>query len=302
MESERCELSIGFPSTEFPSRWGSFGRQMHEVVLVGRDERAVARCALDHGNGCSTGEIGDGHRSLGSVPARRQGGGRDGGLGALVALSARQRENAERAAEVISEVSGRKTLALAADVTVRRDVEEMIDTVLSALGRIDILVNNAGVNIRGPIEELSEDDWDTVVDTNLKGPWLCCRAVAPVMKSQKWGRVINVSSMLGEISMPGRSPYASSKGGLTLLTKTLALEWAKDGINVNALCPGPFATEINTPLLNDPVARAQMEANVPLARWGDPVELGPAAVFLASDASSFMTGATLFVDGGYTAR
>jgi NAD(P)-dependent dehydrogenase (short-subunit alcohol dehydrogenase family) len=224
------------------------------------------------------------------------------GAGALVALSARQRENAERAAEVISEVSGRKTLALAADVTVRRDVEEMIDTVLSALGRIDILVNNAGVNIRGPIEELSEDDWDTVVDTNLKGPWLCCRAVAPVMKSQKWGRVINVSSMLGEISMPGRSPYASSKGGLTLLTKTLALEWAKDGINVNALCPGPFATEINTPLLNDPVARAQMEANVPLARWGDPVELGPAAVFLASDASSFMTGATLFVDGGYTAR
>jgi NAD(P)-dependent dehydrogenase (short-subunit alcohol dehydrogenase family) len=102
--------------------------------------------------------------------------------------------------------------------------------------------------------------------------------------------------------MPGRSPYASSKGGLTLLTKTLALEWAKDGINVNALCPGPFATEINTPLLNDPAARAQMEANVPLARWGDPVELGPAAVFLASEASSFMTGATLFIDGGYTAR
>ena len=122
------------------------------------------------------------------------------------------------------------------------------------------------------------------------------------MKAQKWGRVINVSSMLGEISLPGRTPYASSKGGLTLLTKTLALEWARDGINVNALCPGPFATEINTPLLNDPAARAQMEANVPLARWGDPVELGPAAVFLASEASSFMTGATLFIDGGYTAR
>jgi NAD(P)-dependent dehydrogenase (short-subunit alcohol dehydrogenase family) len=108
--------------------------------------------------------------------------------------------------------------------------------------------------------------------------------------------------MLGEISMPGRSPYASSKGGLTLLTKTLALEWARDGINVNALCPGPFATEINTPLLNDPAARAQMEANVPLGRWGNPEELGPAAVFLASEASSFMTGATVFIDGGYTAR
>ena len=222
--------------------------------------------------------------------------------GADVALSSRQLEGAERAAEVIASATGRKTLALAVDVTARNDVDKMIGDVMKTLGRIDILVNNAGVNIRGPIEELTEADWDTVVDTNLKGPWLCCRAVAPVMKTQQWGRVINVSSMLGEISLPGRTPYASSKGGLTLLTKTLALEWAKDGINVNALCPGPFATEINTPLLSDPAARAQMEANVPLARWGDPVELGPAAVFLASDASSFMTGATLFIDGGYTAR
>jgi NAD(P)-dependent dehydrogenase (short-subunit alcohol dehydrogenase family) len=178
----------------------------------------------------------------------------------------------------------------------------MVEHVLKLFGRLDILVNNAGINIRGPIEDLREEDWDAVIDTNLKGPWLCCRAVAGAMKRQRWGRVINVSSMLGEISLPGRTPYASSKGGLTLLTKTLALEWAKDGINVNALCPGPFATEINTPLLNDPAARAQMEANVPLARWGEPVELGPAAVFLASEASSFMTGATLFIDGGYTAR
>ncbi len=224
------------------------------------------------------------------------------GAGADVVLTSRQLESATRAAEIIGRISGRKTLGVAADVTASSEVDQMVATVLETMGRIDILVNNAGVNIRGPIEELTVDDWDTVIDTNLKGPWLCCRAVGGVMKQQKRGRVINVSSMLGEISLPGRSPYAASKGGLTLLTKTLALEWAKDGINVNALCPGPFATEINTPLLNDPVARAQMEANVPLARWGDPVELGPAAVFLASDASSFMTGATLFIDGGYTAR
>jgi NAD(P)-dependent dehydrogenase (short-subunit alcohol dehydrogenase family) len=222
--------------------------------------------------------------------------------GADVALSARIRQNAEQAAEVIAKLSGRHTLAVAADVTVRDDVEAMVATVLEALGRLDILVNNAGINIRGPIEELRDDDWDMVVDTNLKGPWLCCRAVSATMRRQKWGRVVNVSSMLGEISLPGRTPYASSKGGLTMLTKTLALEWARDGINVNAICPGPFATEINAPLLNDPAARAQMEANVPLGRWGDPVEIGPAAVFLASDASSFMTGATLFIDGGYTAR
>ena len=222
--------------------------------------------------------------------------------GATVALSARNLEPAKRAAETIAHATGRDVVGLAADVTSAANVESMVERVLQASGRIDILVNNAGVNIRGPIEELHEDDWDTVVDTNLKGPWLCCRAVAATMKRQRWGRVINVSSMLGEISLPGRTPYASSKGGLTLLTKTLALEWARDGINVNALCPGPFATEINTPLLNDPVARAQMEANVPLARWGEPGELGPAAVFLASEASSFMTGATLFIDGGYTAR
>ncbi len=222
--------------------------------------------------------------------------------GADVALSARDVDAARRAAEIIAQKSTRKTLGIAADVTEAASVESMVAQVRDKFGRIDILVNNAGVNIRGPIEDLAEADWDTVIDTNLKGPWLCCRAVAPIMKTQKWGRVINVSSMLGEISMPGRTPYASSKGGLTLLTKTLALEWARDGINVNALCPGPFATEINTPLLNDPATRAQMEANVPLGRWGDPEELGPAAIFLASDASSFMTGATLFIDGGYTAH
>jgi NAD(P)-dependent dehydrogenase (short-subunit alcohol dehydrogenase family) len=178
----------------------------------------------------------------------------------------------------------------------------MVARTLDAFGRLDILVNNAGINIRGPIEQLSESDYDLVLDTNLKGPWLCCRAAAEPMKRQGWGRVINVSSMLGEISLPGRSPYAASKGGLTLLTRTLALEWGTHGINVNALCPGPFATEMNVPLLNDPEVRAAMQSKVPLGRWGDPGEIGPAAVFLASEASSFMTGATLFIDGGYTAQ
>jgi NAD(P)-dependent dehydrogenase (short-subunit alcohol dehydrogenase family) len=222
--------------------------------------------------------------------------------GASVALSARRLDQAESAAAAVAGSSGAKTLGVAADVTRAADVNALIARVTDTWGRLDILVNNAGINIRGPIEQLTEEDWDQVLDTNLKGPWLCCRAASGPMRKQKWGRVINVSSMLGEITLPGRTPYASSKGGLTLLTKTLALEWARDGINVNALCPGPFATEINTPLLNDPTARAAMEAKVPLGRWGDPAELGPAAVFLASDASSFMTGATLFIDGGYTAQ
>ena len=176
----------------------------------------------------------------------------------------------------------------------------MVARVLDQFGRIDILVNNAGVNKRAPIEELTEADFDGVIAANLKGPWLVCRAVFPAMKARKWGRVINLSSIMAFVGLPHRTPYASSKGGLSMMTKVLALEWVLYGITVNALCPGPFATEMNLPLLNDPKVQAEWTSRVPLARWGDPAELGPAAVFLASEASSYMTGASLVIDGGYT--
>ena len=210
--------------------------------------------------------------------------------GASVVLTARTVEAADTAAREIASATRGRVVGLAVEVTEAANVEALVARTLEAFGRIDILVNNAGINIRGPIETLAESDWDSVIDTNLKGPWLCCRAVATLFKGQGSGRVINVSSMLGEISLPDRTPYASSKGGLTLMTKTLALEWAKFGVTINALCPGPFLTEINKALLGDPAVKAAMEAKIPLGRWGDPDELGPAIVFLASDASSFMTG------------
>jgi len=222
--------------------------------------------------------------------------------GASVAVSARSLESSETAAREIAEATGSKVLGVAAEVTKRAEVEAMVARTLDHFERIDILVNNAGINIRGPIEDLREEDFDAVIAANLKGPWLVCRALAPILKAQRWGRVINVASMLAEVSIPNRTPYASSKGGLSLMTKTLALEWAPFGITVNSLCPGPFATEMNLSLIKDPEVNATFTSKIPLGRWGDPAELGAVAVFLASDASSFMTGASLFVDGGYTAQ
>ena len=221
--------------------------------------------------------------------------------GASVVVTARLQDAADAAATSIAGTTGAKTLGVDAEVTKADSVAAMVARTLDAFGSLDILVNNAGINIRRPIEELREEEWDQVLDTNLKGPWLCCRAVLPTMKARGWGRVINLSSILGEVAMADRSLYCSSKGGLTLLTRTLALEWAQYGINVNAICPGPFATEMNTAVLNDSEKRARFADRTAQRRWADPKELGPAAVFLASEASSFVTGATLFVDGGYTA-
>ncbi len=192
--------------------------------------------------------------------------------------------------------------AFTTDVTLDEQVQRLVGESEQSFGPIDILVNNAGTNIRGAAVELSEADWDSVIAVNLKAPFLCARAFAPGMCARGWGRVINMGSILSVIGIPGRAPYASSKGGLLNLTRVLALEWAAKGVTVNAICPGPFATDMNKPLLDDPVKYKAFIDKIPMGRWGELHEIAGAAVFLASNAASFVTGSALFVDGGWTAQ
>ena len=222
--------------------------------------------------------------------------------GADVVIASRSESDCQAVARAIAVKTGRKTAGIAADVTQSDQVDRLLLTAREAVGPIDILVNNAGINVRGPSELLSEADWDAVIDVNLKAPFLLSRRLGPEMATRGWGRIINLGSILSVIGLPGRAPYASAKAGLLNLTRVLALEWARSGVTVNALCPGPFATDMNKPLLDDPAKYQGFVSRIPIGRWGELHEITGAVVFLASDAASFVTGSALFVDGGWTAQ
>ncbi|MBP1966622.1 SDR family NAD(P)-dependent oxidoreductase [Paenibacillus aceris] len=222
--------------------------------------------------------------------------------GASVVVTSRDERKAQAAAEVIRQETGGDTLGLAADVTDFRQIQAVVDKTVGTFDRLDILINNAGVNVRKPILDYDEQSWDLVQTTNLKAPFLCAKAVVPQMIKQKFGRIINIASMLGTVALPERSAYCSSKGGLIQLTKVMALEWAEHNITANAVCPGPFATDINQAVINNPEANQFFLNHLPIKRWGKPEELTGLMIYLASDLSNFMTGSAIVIDGGWTSE
>jgi 2-deoxy-D-gluconate 3-dehydrogenase len=218
----------------------------------------------------------------------------------IVAVSTKKENLAETEHRIKS--IGIEVVTLACDVTNDQQIQNTIDTAFDRFARIDVLVNNAGTIRRAPAEDYSDEDWEIVIDTNLNAVFKFCREAGKIMITQKAGKIINIASLLsfsGGITVPA---YAASKGGVAQLTKALANEWAKYNIQVNAIAPGYFATDNTKKLREDPVRNQQISERIPAGRWGVPEDLQGAAVFLASEASNYVNGHVLLVDGGWMAR
>lgn len=221
--------------------------------------------------------------------------------GASIYLIARDLQKLEETRAAIESAGGAASV-LVADVTNETEVEDIRKQVSTRSSKLQILINNAGVNLRKPVTEFTLEEWRRILDTNLTSAFLMCRAFVPMMAGQGYGRIINMTSIMSHVSLPGRTAYSSSKAALLGFTRALALELAPEQITVNGISPGPFGTEMNTTLMNTPELNRQFIERIPLGRWGKVEEIGRLAVYLCSEEAGFITGTDLLIDGGWTAQ